>query len=90
MLIRTFLFGIVGLLALYFIGIPLFKLIKLYVYQLKDPVESAQARLERARKEAIAAELDKETNQVYENLYKDEEPLKEEPSNEEKGKTVEK
>jgi len=90
MLIRTFLFGVVGLLALYFIGVPLFKLIKLYVYQIQDPLETAVARLERARKEAAAAQVDKETNQVYDNLYKDEEPSEEEPSNEEKGKTIEK
>lgn len=71
MLIRTFLFGVVGLLALYFIGVPLFKLLKLWYYDLIDPLESAKARHERARKEAAAAEVDKETDKVYENMYKE-------------------
>jgi len=71
MLIRTFLFGIVGILALYFIGVPLFKLLKLTYYDVIDPLESAKARNERARKEAAAAEVDKETDKVYENMYKE-------------------
>lgn len=69
MLIRTFLFGIVGLLALYLVGVPLFKLLRLWIYELTDPLESAQARHERAQKEVAAAALDKKTEQVYEKMY---------------------
>ena len=72
MLIRTFLFGVVGLLALYFVGVPLFKLLKLWYYDITDPLESAQARHERARKEVAAAEIDKKTEQVYGKIYKTE------------------
>jgi hypothetical protein len=71
---RLLLILLVGAIAIFLIGIPLFKLIKLYIYQVKDPVESAQARLERARKESTAIKLDKETVQLYEKMYKDEEP----------------
>lgn len=75
MLLERLLLGlVVGAILIFLIGTPLFKLIKLYIYQVKDPVESAQARLERAHKERTAAELDKETVQLYEEMYKDEEP----------------
>lgn len=70
-MLKDILFAIVVLFALYFIGVPLYKLIKLYIYDIKDPLESAQARLERARKEAAAAVVDKETDQVYQNMYKE-------------------
>lgn len=87
---RLLLALIAGAIIYFLIGKPLLKLIRICVYQVKDPLESAQTRLERARKEVAAAELDKQTSQVYENLYKEEEPSEEEPLNEEKGKTVEK
>lgn len=71
---RILLVLFVGAIAYFLIGKPLWKLIKLCVYQVKDPVESAQARLDRAHKERDAAELDKETVQLYEEMYKDDEP----------------
>lgn len=74
MLLRTLLLGFAGIAALYFIGVPLWKLVKIYFYQIRDPLKLAQARHERARKESAAADLDKKTEQVYDKMYQDKAP----------------
>jgi hypothetical protein len=80
-MLKDILFTLVGLFALYFVGIPLFKLLNLWLYEVKDPLDSAQARLARARKEVAAAEVDKETEKVYQKMYQNED----ESSSDEKG-----
>lgn len=57
--------------AVFFVGIPLVKLLKLMVPSKKDPVAEAKERLEAARKEAEAARLNKETEKVYSHLYEE-------------------
>lgn len=57
--------------AIFFVGIPLAKLVKLMIPVKKDPVAEAKVRLEVARKEAEAARLNKETEKVYSHLYEE-------------------
>ena len=71
--------------AVFFVGIPLIKLIKAIVPQKKDPLRDAQVRLELAQKEAQAARINKETEKLYQKMYQ--EVLEDDSSFEEKGKT---
>lgn len=57
--------------AIFFIGIPLAKLVKLMLPVKKDPIGDAKERLEVARAEAEAARLNKETEKVYSHLYEE-------------------
>lgn len=68
--------------AVFFVGIPVIKLIKLMVPSKKNPVVEAKERLEVARAEAEAARLNKETEKVYSHLY--EETLQDEEEGERK------
>lgn len=55
--------------SLLFLGLPLFKLVRLLLPKKTDPVGEAQERLEVAKKEAEAARLNKEAEKVYSQLY---------------------
>lgn len=57
--------------AIFFVGIPLAKLVKLMIPVTKDPVAEAKVRLEVAQKEIEAARLNKETEKIYSHLYED-------------------
>ena len=57
--------------AVFLIGIPLSKLVKMMLPRRTDPVVEASQRLEAARKEAEAARLNKEAEKVYSSLYED-------------------
>jgi hypothetical protein len=60
-----------GAVSIFFIGIPLFRLVQKLIPEKRDPVKEARQRLEQARLEAEAARLNKETEKLYENLYHD-------------------
>ena len=57
--------------AVFLIGIPLIKLVKVLVPQKKDPLRDAKVRLEIAHKETEAARLNKETEKLYQEMYDD-------------------
>ena len=57
--------------GVFFIGIPIWKLIRTLVPQKRDPVAEAKQRLAVAKADAEAAKLNKETEKVYEELYHD-------------------
>jgi hypothetical protein len=67
--------------GVFFILIPLVKLIKSITPKKRNPLAEAKERLEQARVEVQAARLNKETEQVYDELYKD--VLEDEPSKKE-------
>jgi hypothetical protein len=78
------LFIAVGI-AIFFIGIPLIKLVKALIPPKRDPLQEAQQRLEIAHKEMEAARLNKEAEKLYQKMYQ--EVLDEETSQEEKEKS---
>jgi hypothetical protein len=53
------------------IGIPSYRLVRTLFPPKRNPLEEAKERLERARLEAEAAKLNKQTENLYNNLYKD-------------------
>lgn len=55
--------------AVFFIGIPIYRFIKVVAPPKRNPLEEAKERLERARLEAEAAKLNKETEKLYNNMY---------------------
>lgn len=64
--------------SVYFIGIPLFKLIRQVTPKKKNPVVEAKQRVEQARLELEAARLNieaektsKEADKIYEHLYEE-------------------
>lgn len=57
--------------GVFFIGIPLYKIVKITLPQKRDPVKEAQIRLEMARKENEAAHLNKEAEKLYETMYEE-------------------
>jgi hypothetical protein len=57
--------------SVFFIGIPIWKLIRTIVPPKRDPVAEAKQRLAVAKADAEAAKLNKETEKVYEELYQD-------------------
>lgn len=57
--------------SIFFIGIPLFKLIKTITPKKHNPLLEAKEKLEHAKLEAEAARLNKETEKVYNSLYED-------------------
>lgn len=57
--------------AVFFIGIPIYKFIRVVAPPKRNPLEEAKERLERARLEAEAAKLNKETEKLYNNLYEE-------------------
>jgi hypothetical protein len=57
--------------GIFLIGIPLFKLVRAVVPNNRNPVKEAKERLEQARLELEAAQVNKEVEKVYENLYSD-------------------
>lgn len=56
-------------LGIFFIGIPMFKILKALVPRKYDPLKEAKEKLELARKEAEAARLNKEAERLYEQMY---------------------
>lgn len=71
MLFEDILILLMGGSAVYFIGIPLFKIIKTISNAKRDPLKEAKERLEQAKLEAEAAKLNKEVETLYDNMYKD-------------------
>lgn len=71
MLFETVLLLILIGFSIFFVGIPLVKLIKVFVPQKRNPLKEAQERLELAKIEAEAAKLNKETEKIFEHLYED-------------------
>jgi hypothetical protein len=58
--------------SIFFIGIPLFKIVKLLIpTRPKNPLAEAKDRLERARLESEAANLNKETEKLYNKMYEE-------------------
>jgi hypothetical protein len=57
--------------AVFFIGIPIFKFIRVIAPPKRNPLEEAKERLELARLEAEAARLNKETEKVIETMYEE-------------------
>jgi hypothetical protein len=85
MLFETLLIFVALGVAVFFVGIPLIKLVKALVPPKKDPLKEAQLRLELAHKEAAAARLNKETEKLYTKMYQ--EVLEDDTSQEEKEKS---
>lgn len=57
--------------GVFFVGIPLIKIIKMLLPSRRDSLKEAQERLEIARKEAEAARLNKEAEKVYSEIYEE-------------------
>jgi hypothetical protein len=57
--------------GIFFIGIPMFKLINSKIPKKIDNLAEAKKRLEQARMDAEAAKLNKEAEQVYQTIYED-------------------
>lgn len=57
--------------SIFFIGIPIWKLIRSFIPEKRDPVAEAKQRLAIAKADAEAAKLNKEAEKVYEELYQD-------------------
>lgn len=56
--------------SIFFIGIPLFKLIKMLIPKpRRNPLADAKERLEQAKLEVEAARLDKEREKLYNQMY---------------------
>jgi hypothetical protein len=85
MLFESVLLFIAVSIAIFFIGIPLVKLVKTLIPPKRDPLQEAQQRLEIARKEAEAARLNKEAEKLYQKMYQ--EVLEDDTSQEEKEKS---
>lgn len=71
MLFEQFLLLSAVVIVVFFIAIPLYKIIKQIIPVKKDPVKEAKIRLELAQKELEAAKIHKETEKLYTDLYKD-------------------
>jgi hypothetical protein len=57
--------------GVFLIGIPFYKLVKSVIPPKRNPLEEAKERLEQARLEAEAVRLNKETEKLYSELYKE-------------------
>ncbi len=57
--------------GVFFIGIPLIKLVKQLTPKKRNPLAEAKEKLEQARLEVEAAKLNKEAEEVYSYLYED-------------------
>ena len=57
--------------GVFFVGIPLIKIIKMMLPSRRDSLREAQERLEVARKDAEAARLNKEAEKVYSEIYEE-------------------
>jgi len=71
MLIEEILLLIIGGGAVFFLGIPAYKIVKALLPSKTNALADAKERLEKARLDAEAARLDKETNKIYNDLYQD-------------------
>lgn len=58
-------------LGIFFVGIPLIKLLKRLTPEKRNPLAEAKEKLEQAKLEVEAAKLNKEVEQVYSTLYED-------------------
>lgn len=57
--------------GVFFVGIPLIKIVKMMLPSRRDSLKEAQERLEVARKDAEAARLNKEAEKVYSEIYEE-------------------
>lgn len=57
--------------SVFLIGIPFYKLVKLLVPKKRNRVAEAQERLAAAKAEAEAAQLEKQAEKIYEDLYQE-------------------
>lgn len=73
-------------LGVFFIGIPVWKLVKTLLPKKVDPLVDAKERLDIARKEVEAARLNKEAEKLYSELY--DEALEDETSDDKKHKEM--
>jgi hypothetical protein len=71
MLFEQILILILFISAIYFIGIPVYKIAKQLAPVKKDPLAEAKVRLEVAKQEIEAAKLNKEAEQIYSKLYEE-------------------
>lgn len=71
MTFKLILFLLVLSVAIFTVGIPFIKLMRMLFPPKRDPLEEARVRLEVAKKEAQAARLNKETEKVYSEIYED-------------------
>lgn len=55
----------------FFIGIPIYKLLRAVTPKKRNPVKEAQERLEATKADAEAARLNKEAEKVYEEIYQE-------------------
>lgn len=55
--------------VIFFIGIPLAKLVKFLIPEKKNPLEEAKQRLEQTKLEVEAARLEKEREELYAQMY---------------------
>jgi len=69
MLFEKVLYLVLLLMAIFMIGVPLTKLVKMMIPQKPDPLLQAREELERAQKEAEAARLKREAEKIYSSLY---------------------
>ena len=84
MLFEDIILALLGVSAIFFIGLPLSKLVRRLVPEKRNPLQEARERLEQARLEAEAARLNKEAEKMYENIY--EETLQDEENKQENSK----
>jgi hypothetical protein len=71
MLLEDLLILLAGVSGVFFIGLPLWKLMRLAFPSKRDPLAEAKQRLEIARAEAEAAKLNKEAERVYNEIYQE-------------------
>jgi len=60
-----------GGMTFFFVVRPVYRFIRAVVPQRRDSLEEAKERLEIARKEAAAAKLNKQAEELYEKMYKE-------------------
>jgi hypothetical protein len=71
MLFEDILLLLLGSGAIYFIGIPLFQLVRRLFPSKTDSLADAKERLEQAKRDAAAADLNKQAEKIYDHLYED-------------------
>ena len=70
MLFEDILIILAGGISVFFIGVPLWRLAQLFHSKKRDAVAEAKIRLEVAKKDLEAARLNKETEKLYEEMYR--------------------
>jgi biopolymer transport protein ExbB/TolQ len=57
--------------SVFLIGVPLFQIFRMFFAKKRDSLEEARVRLEVAKKDAEAARLNKEAEELYNSMYED-------------------